>query len=503
VTGRTIISGIVNTGIEPLRPRSHKWTVLLPLLLLTAFRPVAAQDELRNSLFAEADAALASARAASAELLAPTDFGRAFESYSDAVADYERGRNIDRIRSTLAEVVSLLETAVDKAEIAEITLAALIKTRDDALNADAPVFAAELWAEAEEIFNETARRLEYLNVRQRRELSTEGEALYRDAELASIKSQYLSSTRALLVEAEQLDADKYAPRTLQRARQLLDQAESELNENRYDTDRPRSLAQQANYEADHAKYLAEQIELIDDDELTIEDFVLRYEQALTRIAAAADRVARLNEGTDAITDELILYIDELREQSAQSEVDLGDARVRIAELEDEIRDLDEQLGGVSQERVALVQRLEAEARIREQFAAIEDMFDRDEARVSREGNNLVLRLVGLTFDSGSSEIRPEQRALLQKVADAAQVFRNSQIIVEGHTDSYGGDETNKLLSQERADAVSGYLSEQFGIPAFRIGSEGYGETQPIANNETEQGRARNRRIDVRIEPQLE
>ena len=76
-------------------------------------------------------------------------------------------------------------------------------------------------------------------------------------------------------------------------------------------------------------------------------------------------------------------------------------RTRVGELEEEIRDLDERLGGVSQERVALVQRLEAEERIREQFATIENLFGRDEARVSREGNRMIIRLVGLTFQSGA------------------------------------------------------------------------------------------------------
>ena len=483
-----------------MRPRIRTISALL-LLFATLSTTVRAQDELRASLFAEANAALEAARAASAELLAPTDFSRALDSYSDAAEDYERGRNVDRIRVALAEVVDLLEQAIERAEIAEITLAALIKTRDDALNANAEIFVPGMWAEAEEAFDETARRLEYGNIRQTRELSAEAEALFRDAELESIKRQYLSSTEALLAEAEQLDADEYAPRTLRRARELLEQAEQALNENRYDTDLPRSLAQQANYEADHAKYLATLIERVDEDEMTIEDLVLMYEEPLTRIAAAADRVAALHEGTDVLTEELILYIDELREQAAQSETDLNDSRARIVELEDEIRELDEQLGGVSQERVALVQRLEAEARIREQFESIETMFGREEARVSREGNNLNLRLVGLTFESGSSEITQEHHELLQKVADAASVFLNSQIIIEGHTDSYGRDDTNLSLSQERAEAVSTYLAE-LGIPAFRMSSEGYGETRPIANNETEQGRTRNRRIEVRIEPQL-
>jgi outer membrane protein OmpA-like peptidoglycan-associated protein len=152
--------------------------------------------------------------------------------------------------------------------------------------------------------------------------------------------------------------------------------------------------------------------------------------------------------------------------------------------------------------VALVQRLEAEARIREQFTAIENMFDREQARVSREGNRMIIRLVGLTFQSGQAEVPAAARGLLEKVKAATEVFPRSQVVVEGHTDSYGSDETNLALSRKRAEAVSAYLA-QLGVPALRMSAVGYGETQPIANNDTEQGRARNRRIDIIIEPQLE
>ena len=489
-------------SLNILRPGIRNAAILAALLLALA-APARAQNELRETLFATADARLEAALAAEAELLAPANFDLASERLAQAEADFARSRNIDRIRTALDESVRLFNQAIDSAEIAQVTLASLIKTRDDAMNADAPTFSAELWTEAEETFDEAVRRLEYGNIRQAREQSDEAEALYRDAELTAIKAQYLSQTRALLAQAEQLRVSRYAPETLARAQALLVQAEAELNQNRYDTDLPRSLAQQANYEARHAIFLASQIRLIDEGDATIEELVLRYEAPLTQIAAAADRVAPLDEGTDAIADELILFIEELREEAGQSAVDLSDSRQRIAELEDEIRELDEQLGGVSQERVALVQRLEAEARIREQFATIEELFERDEARVSREGNSLVLRLVGLNFSSGSTDIGSEHRALLEKVARATTVFPRSQVIVEGHTDAYGSDVNNMNLSRTRAEAVSAYLASEFGVAVFRMSTVGYGETQPIANNETPQGRERNRRIDVRIEPQLE
>ncbi len=479
-----------------------RFAVLASVLVALAL-PVKAQQNARATLFAEADRALESARAAKAELLAPSTFTRGLEAYMAAENDLQRGRNVERIRSSLASAARAFNEARDAAEIADVTLAAVIKTRADAMNANAETFAANLWLEASESFENAARRLESGDIRGARSRADEAETLYRDAELTAIKAQYLSQTRALLAEAEQARVPRLAPRTYEKARSLLADAERELNENRYDTDLPRSLAQQANYEARHAIYLAQLIERLRSEDQSLEDLILRFEQPLLDISAAADKVAQLDRGVEPVVAELVAYIEGLREQAAQAEQDLADTRTRVGELEEEIRDLDARLGGVSQERVALVQRLEAEARIREQFATIENLFTRDEARVSREGNRVIIRLVGLTFQSGQDVVRPNYRPLLEKLKQAADVFPQSQITIEGHTDSYGGDEGNLALSRRRADAVSAYLTNELGVPAFRISSVGYGETQPIANNDTEQGRARNRRIDVIIEPQLE
>ena len=71
-------------------------------------------------------------------------------------------------------------------------------------------------------------------------------------------------------------------------------------------------------------------------------------------------------------------------------------------------------------------------------------------------------------------------------------------MIEGHTDSFGGDKANLDLSQRRADAVMQYLLANMDIERSRIFSMGYGESKPIANNETKEGRAQNRRIDLKL-----
>ncbi len=477
--------------------------IWLPLAICFGVLASAAAQEVRDALFEQADLALEGARAANAELLAPGSFDRGLDAYRDAEADLERGRSLDRIRNSLATAAERFSEAAEAAELASTTLAALIETRDDATDANAETFALELWSEAEDAFDDAARRLEAGDMPGTRERAQEAEILYRDAELTAIKAQNLSQTRALLAQARQANVPRYAPITFERARSLLEQAERELDGNRYDTDLPRSLARQANDQARHAIAIAEQITAIRGGAISEEDLILSYEEPLERIAAAADLVARFDAGVEPIVAELVGFIDELRERSRQSELDLEAMRVRVADLEEEIRDLDERLGGVSQERVVLVQQLEAEARIREQFDTVTAMFTRDEARVLREDDDVVIRLLALNFASGESGVQAEFRALLEKISRAASVFPRSQIVVEGHTDSYGGAVSNLSLSRRRAEAVSEYLSSELGIPAFRISAVGYGETQPIANNETAEGRARNRRIDVRIEPQRE
>ncbi len=475
----------------------------LPLVFGLALFEGAMAQGLRDTLFAEADGLLEGARNANAALLAPQLFADGLEAYAAAETDLQRGRNLDRIRSRLAIAVSAFASATEAAEIASITLAAVIKTRDDALRAEADSFAAELWTDAEEMFGGATRRLESGNIRGARVRADEAEVEYREAELIAIKAQYLSQTRALLAQAERARVPRYAPLTFEKATELLLQAEQELNNNRYDTDLPRSLARQANYEARHGIFLAERVRFLRDEDWTEEQIILAYEEPITQIAAAADRVAQLDEGTGPVTEELVAYIEDLRMRDHQLTIDLGESHLLNVGLEDEIRELDDRLGGVSQERVALVKRLEAEARIREQFSQVETLFARDEARVSRERNIIIIRLVGLTFQSGQSNVGSQYRSLLSKVRTAVDVFPRSQVIVEGHTDAHGSDGANMELSRSRAEAVGRYLNAELNIATYRISAVGYGETRPIANNETPQGRSRNRRIDIVIEPQLD
>ena len=472
----------------------------LALLFTVSLAPA---QELKETLFRTADAAKAAAEAVDAAALSPRNYERAMDEYGDAENAFSRGRNIDSIRSRLARATGYFNEATKAAELARISLAPVIKTRQDARNADAPSLSKPIWDDAERNFAAAVTELERGDLKDSQKRAAEAEALYRDAELGAIKTRYLSETRRLLAEAERGKVSRYAPATLDKARNYLQRAEKELNENRYDTDLPRNLAQQANYEAKHAIYLAELIRSVNDKRMSIEDLILAWEQPLISIAGAADIVPDLSDGNAELTAKLTAYVEELRAQNQNLEQDLNDSNTRVLEMEEEIRLLDERLGGASAERQALMQRLEQQARVREQFEQVEKMFTRDEAIVFREGNDVTMRLVGLSFDSGSANVKASDYAFLEKVEAAIGVFPRSALAIEGHTDSYGSDENNMKLSQARAEAVMNYMVNSMRIPTSRLTATGYGETRPVANNETAEGRARNRRIDIVIRPSID
>jgi len=116
------------------------------------------------------------------------------------------------------------------------------------------------------------------------------------------------------------------------------------------------------------------------------------------------------------------------------------------------------------------------------------------------GNAILVNLPdGVTFDVGSSSLKPEFRTTLDSVANSMVQYPNSLIDVYGHTDSTGSDAFNQTLSESRARTVAGYLASR-GVSATRIRSQGFGETMPVASNDTPEGRTKNRRVEIKIVP---
>lgn len=120
--------------------------------------------------------------------------------------------------------------------------------------------------------------------------------------------------------------------------------------------------------------------------------------------------------------------------------------------------------------------------------------------VMRDGDQLVLDMPAeVTFAFGSAGLSPEFRGTLDKIGATLTEYEKTYVDVLGHTDSVGSDAFNQTLSEQRAQTVADYLAGR-GVQRARLATRGYGESQPRASNTTEEGRAQNRRVEIRLVP---
>jgi outer membrane protein OmpA-like peptidoglycan-associated protein len=99
------------------------------------------------------------------------------------------------------------------------------------------------------------------------------------------------------------------------------------------------------------------------------------------------------------------------------------------------------------------------------------------------------------FSPGSADLDSRGRAMLDQAADVINDYRKTAVVVQGHTDALGSEESNQPLSERRARAVESYLTKR-GVDAGRMTALGFGESAPVASNSSAHGRQRNRRVDV-------
>lgn len=121
-----------------------------------------------------------------------------------------------------------------------------------------------------------------------------------------------------------------------------------------------------------------------------------------------------------------------------------------------------------------------------------------DVQIQRQGEDLNVVVPGnVAFATGSANINSSFYSTLDSVADVLVRNPNSTLTISGHTDSVGNANSNQTLSKNRADSVARYLVSK-GVSSSRIQTVGYGDRNPIASNDNEQGRSQNRRVEIRI-----
>jgi chemotaxis protein MotB len=206
-------------------------------------------------------------------------------------------------------------------------------------------------------------------------------------------------------------------------------------------------------------------------------------------------------------DEVKLTLAEKEQDIASQDKLLADQKALIGEQEEYMKAASEELLAMrGQMQTIAVLRLSILEQIRDSVVSV--MGDASKVKIGDNGN--IVLSEGVFFDVGSSEIKAGAVPTLNQLADVFQRFLANKdnikyvdsIVISGHTDSTGTDENNRVLSTDRANAVLGYLLDNSNGKLQEYASyfcaAGYGETRPVASNDTEAGRAQNRRIEISI-----
>jgi outer membrane protein OmpA-like peptidoglycan-associated protein len=295
--------------------------------------------------------------------------------------------------------------------------------------------------------------------------------------------------------ARAANADKYAGPVLAKAEQSLQQAEAAYRQKHNNKAGIESFARDAAQNAEDARVMA--LKKQEADRLAREA-ADREAKAKAQAEAEALR-ARQAEEDRAKAEAARAEAERLREEAqvaaaeaAKAKAEAEQARAAAVAQQQALAAEADKARQSAQEADRLRQQAEQEksdlrARLLQQLNAVLETHDSARGLISNMGDVL--------FQTGKYELKPEARERLAKVSGILLAYPTLKISIEGHTDAVGTDDYNQRLSEQRAEAVRDYFVQQ-GVTENTVTARGFGKTQPIAANDTPDGRQRNRRVEL-------
>jgi outer membrane protein OmpA-like peptidoglycan-associated protein len=321
----------------------------------------------------------------------------------------------------------------------------------------------------------------------------------------------LAEARNAVQIAQAAGAQKYANDSFQKAVQLLQQAEG-LQMQKGEKKQIEMAAREAVQTAEDARSIT--VKRIDEERLAAERQAAADREAKAKADAEnaekakleaeleAERAAREKAEAEAARVQALA-----QQQAAQAEAEK--ARLAAEQAAKEKADADAaRANAEAQQQAAQAQAAAAQAEAdAARKAAAQAEADKAALRAqllsqlntilqTRDtARGLIVNMSDVLFDTGSYTLRPGAREKLAKISGIVLAHPGLNLQIEGHTDSVGGDEYNQTLSERRAGAVRDFLVDQ-GVAASTVTARGFGKTQPVATNDTPEGRQRNRRVEI-------
>jgi outer membrane protein OmpA-like peptidoglycan-associated protein len=293
----------------------------------------------------------------------------------------------------------------------------------------------------------------------------------------------VQQARNAVAIAKIAEADRLLPDGFATAQRLLAQSEQLVAKKKSSRDIV-SSARAAVQAAEESRLRSVGRRLAEDEAAARDAEAARQKAAQDAADAAAAAVRQMADEQRRLAEEAALTAERERARAEAARIEAERARAEVAAVEANAASA---RARVEEERVAL------RAKLFQQFSEI--LETRDTTR------GLIVNVGGVLFDTGQHTLRPAAREKLARFAGIVLVHAGLDIRSEGFTDSVGSDAANQLLSQQRADAVGRFLIEQ-GLPGERVTAVGYGESNPVASNDTAEGREKNRRVEVVVSGEM-
>ena len=374
------------------------------------------------------------------DVLANEQFEKGSVYLDDAKRGLKQGDKPETVLENAAIAKALFEDARETAKPRQASASRILTARASALSAGVRNSDA-LVEQMLEIDHDLRRKTKQFS----RSLSPEDfstfQKQYLALEVKAVQFRELNGAKHAIAQAKDQDAKKLAPQTLQIASLDYETAMNMIDQS------PRSPA-------------------------------LYKKSVVTALASATLLTDVMNEikGAKGTPENIALQI--VTQKRA-----LGEAQQSLQVKEGVLKKQEQELARAS-----------TQVRFQQAMDEARREISEDDALVYQQGNQLVFRLKRMNFPTGKAVIPETSKLLLSKVAAIIKKLDAETVTVQGHTDSVGSDTVNQKLSTERAKAVASYLNSFRG--GYKIQYIGYGESYPIASNETAAGRAVNRRVDL-------
>lgn len=399
-----------------------------------------------------------------ADLLAHESYERGMDKLEDARTGLQKEKRVASVLDDAAEAKAYFQRAEELTAARKDFSQPILNSRQAAIAAGARN-TRDLNEDLQDIDKSLRRKSDNFTSGLKLEDFSEIQKKYLELEVKAAQNNHLERARNIIEAAEADNAKRRAPMSLDQAKMDEEYAENMILQNVRNPEAYTASVEKANQSADLLAAVMQRIEEYGPE--TTETAALTMIEKDREISSLSGHVEELSS--------------DLESTKADAEKLQGAVEGQSAILSDQ----SSQLAQASQQ-VKFQQALE-EARAR---------FSEDEAEAYQQGDKLVIRLKKMNFPFGSDAIPPAALNLLQEVREVIRDLEPEKVTVEGHTDSTGDEKINQDLSDKRAEAVAGYI--QSLEKNLEVDTKGYGENRPLASNETREGRATNRRVDIVI-----